>query len=154
MKESMKLEEKSISSKTTLSTGNLKKMLSLSKCCLSTSSVNIKNVETTLKRTSETKEEQSKNPITEHQKDELNKSVHSTSMVHAHSYLDKKLQHEVSEKKHDKKWPISREKRDFHMCKHASPVDRLIQNYSRESPPNFINIYSVRKIIRNRAIVE
>ncbi|XP_055967934.1 fibrous sheath-interacting protein 2 [Sorex fumeus] len=93
MKEAMKpIENKSISPRTMLSSCNLKKMLSLSRCCQSTSSVNIKNIDTSLSSIPETKDEEIKKALLE-----LHTDRRSTALAHIHLASEKKLQSKKEE---------------------------------------------------------
>ncbi|XP_004601439.2 fibrous sheath-interacting protein 2 [Sorex araneus] len=93
MDEAMKpVENKNISPKTMLCTCNLKKMLSLSRCCQSTSSVNIKNFDTTLSNIPGVKGEEIKKTVLK-----LHTDRHSTTSAQIHSSSEKKLQFKKEE---------------------------------------------------------
>ncbi|XP_017400553.1 fibrous sheath-interacting protein 2 isoform X1 [Cebus imitator] len=65
VKEVKKLEENKVSPKSTLSTSSLKKLLSLSKCCQTTASANIENIEATSNQVTESKETHVKRAVAE-----------------------------------------------------------------------------------------
>lgn len=89
------IESTDVSPKPTASTKSLKKFLSLSKCCQTTSSTIIESVETTSNHIKEPKEKEVKKAVAE-----LDMATCSTITPVTDSSWEKKLSHKVSEK-HD-----------------------------------------------------